>query len=1610
MLLQGDLSSEKTQKLVENYAGLLNSGVDSSKILVILQNSNKKEKFIQETLEKLTVDSIEKLQIYSFFGLVYNTIMENWASIENKIPDEANTKIIPNLTGLEVSQFIMREIIADIKFEGYNSKKSLLHQLFRRYSLIVQNNLSDEDVKWRSEEVLRESFAPDAKNAIDEFKKKTLEARALDYLRQSLIFNYIYQTTDYFSQIEYIFVDDGDEITPICFDFLKFMAPKLKDVFIAYDEIGSSRSGYLSADKNAGVKFKKLFIKPLTLNPSPSRGEGNSVTRFYSLQTLNQAKALRKDTTDAEQLMWFLLRDRNFCGLKFRRQAPIGKYIVDFICLEKKLIIELDGSGHLQENQIKHDAIRQDYIEGEGYKIIRLFNNDVFNNLDGALEKIYQEAILSEQAPSPLGGEGRGEGFISLLGNSTSANAANTLFDNVIEQKNSKINNFSLFSFSKRAQMIDIGVNEISLLIERGMKPSEIAIITPIVDDMLRFSLKEKFKNSWANALFLSGSEKIIQNPIVLASLTILKICDNELKKDLSEFDVRAILDFLQIPLKHCKEILQEFEKSKTFIDFEFKVLEYSEKYKKFLELLNILSDYDKLSGQVFEIWENFVDIQNYTPEEITKFNFFIKQLEDFENVFVGLEKSEIINQIENSIISENPYSTLEIRDNDLVIATPQKIIDNQIRTKYQFWFDVSSDEWIKNDTGPLYNAWVFQADWDKPEYTLQDNIELSRQKTARILRKLALCSKEKISAYASLFDGSGIENFGGIEKYLSHGNEIKTMVNAKPIIPRDDQKLVLDYNSGTMAISAVPGAGKTTILLALIIKLLNNGINPENIFVLTYMESAARNFRERIQNANQEYTQLPNISTIHGLALKILKENANYEKLGLLELTGDFEICDDTQRSRILRELASKFDIKKTELDDFDRAVSVLKIGGGVNISAPSPPTPLPSSERGESPNLVGSDAFSSEKNERTFSISPCHYSQKILNQAKELRKNQTEPEEIMWFLLRDKRFCDLKFKRQVPFGKYIADFICLEKKLIIELDGSQHLQENNLVHDEKRREYIENEGYKVVRFYNSEIFNNLESVLEKIYQEIFAVEQSPSPLRGEGLGERVFKKAPAENKKLAKFLEFFNEYKSVLQQNNLIDYDDMLLFSVKLLEENPDVLKYYQDICQYIIEDEAQDSSAIQQRLIELLSAKHKNLIRCGDINQAITTTFSNADVEGFRKFIETSKTRVSMDRSQRCTKDVWTLANTLVLNAELQPETKNAFYKIFMRPVEGKNPEIQKGQKAIRPVIFENEFVEKNYILKQIKEIITKDPKTTVGILLRSNYQVASWTKFVNNSGMKAITRSECLEQKGIFRTIFAILKIILNPFDNENIAQNYEILADLGHCKSNLYQEIKNCSKPFIQMNVDEMNNVGLENFYWDVIYWLSFSSLAPEELAIKIGLHYYGSDIEKSNVYLISTLIKRLGISYKKYSTMIERLGELSKKPNLSGFKFFGEEDQSDREFLQGKVQVMTLHKSKGDEFDVVFLPEMAEKNLPLSFENVSLKKNARFMEDVRELNPNYPAKTDDELKEFLLAENLRLFYVAVTRAKKKLFITTNKSAKYNKVPEPSVIFEQLGVG
>ena len=100
----------------------------------------------------------------------------------------------------------------------------------------------------------------------------------------------------------------------------------------------------------------------------------------------------------------------------------------------------------------------------------------------------------------------------------------------------------------------------------------------------------------------------------------------------------------------------------------------------------------------------------------------------------------------------------------------------------------------------------------------------------------------------------------------------------------------------------------------------------------------------------------------------------------------------------------------------------------------------------------------------------------------ARNLRKNMTEQERMLWQYLRKRSINNFKFRRQYPIGNYIVDFACLEKRLVIEIDGGQHNQSDNILYDQNRTQYIEKCGYKVIRFWNNEIENNIEGVYEEI------------------------------------------------------------------------------------------------------------------------------------------------------------------------------------------------------------------------------------------------------------------------------------------------------------------------------------------------------------------------------------------------------------------------------------------------------------------------------------------------------------------------------------------------
>lgn len=110
------------------------------------------------------------------------------------------------------------------------------------------------------------------------------------------------------------------------------------------------------------------------------------------------AKRLRTSQTDAEWAFWYQVRAHRLAGFKFKRQYPIGSYIADFVCLECKLIVELDGNQHLAQR--KYDQERDAFLRSKGFRVLRIWNVDMLTNRDGVMEVVF-EALRSTTAPSP---------------------------------------------------------------------------------------------------------------------------------------------------------------------------------------------------------------------------------------------------------------------------------------------------------------------------------------------------------------------------------------------------------------------------------------------------------------------------------------------------------------------------------------------------------------------------------------------------------------------------------------------------------------------------------------------------------------------------------------------------------------------------------------------------------------------------------------------------------------------------------------------------------------------------------------------------------------------------------------------------------------------------------------------------------------------------------------------------------------------------------------------------------------------------------------------------------------------------------------------------------
>ena len=523
---------------------------------------------------------------------------------------------------------------------------------------------------------------------------------------------------------------------------------------------------------------------------------------------------------------------------------------------------------------------------------------------------------------------------------------------------------------------------------------------------------------------------------------------------------------------------------------------------------------------------------------------------------------------------------------------------------------------------------------------------------------------------------------------------------------------------------------------------------------------------------------------------------------------------------------------------------------------------------------------------------------------------------------------------------------------------------------------------------------------------------------------------------------LPIYKQYEKQLKSNGLLDYDDMLILAYKILSMDEDLKRKYQNKYEYVFEDECQDSNEIQGKIIGLICEEHKNLVRVGDINQSITGTFSSSDPKFFKEFIEESDFCYKMDMSNRSSKDIINLANELVryVTQNLQEECRDALEEMNIKTVPKnmgykENPEPDKYQ--INYKYYETFDKEIEQSVKFVRNIHKKYPDKSIGILVPYNDHINLVAKELIKEDLEFEELGpNSLRKRRVIDNIALIIDFILNcdnidklievldkvyiKTDNKEGKKDFlQLLKENNYTVENLLYD-KDCSKNIIiDINSDlyESFLYGLESLKNIIEYPLTRVDklilfigdtllIEKEERAIVDYLGFYVKYLQSENNNISLQQIYNLLSDRKNrvFSYIIEIVSE------INGYEPY-----------PGSITVCNYHKSKGLEWDCVFLLGMTEFNFPdniyqkfqcdkwyLKEKYKNPQANIKAEIDLMlqgEVTKNYPK----EIKENLIKEKIRLLYVGITRAKEMLILSASakNSAQDKRNQNPSMYLNIL---
>ncbi len=521
------------------------------------------------------------------------------------------------------------------------------------------------------------------------------------------------------------------------------------------------------------------------------------------------------------------------------------------------------------------------------------------------------------------------------------------------------------------------------------------------------------------------------------------------------------------------------------------------------------------------------------------------------------------------------------------------------------------------------------------------------------------------------------------------------------------------------------------------------------------------------------------------------------------------------------------------------------------------------------------------------------------------------------------------------------------------------------------------------------------------------------------------------------------YEQYQTVMRSLDFIDYDDMILGALTVLN-NLQVRQLWQQQIFAVFEDEAQDSSPLQERLISALATKenHCNLIRVGDPNQAINSTFTPADTVYFNWFCEQCKDHnklAEMTQAGRSSQIIIEAANFVLkwVNEQWKIEAKKQQEKLLKSDVDEEKKEIIPFRlQTIEPVSKNDPQPDANpdcvgeglelyrpddiyhtvdLIRQKIIELLTKNPHHNAAILVRENRQgrfLAENLKELpkkHNIRVYEVGESERFSQ--IPYEILTLLQFMDRPHSPDYLKNALEILEKRDLIPSQDFNALSTYPENFLYPSplISELKKQVLEARRYCCNLLQAKLELPDYQLIPFLGMTLKYTGAELATVQKLSERITQELIGKFSVKNVLTVLREMINSEQFEGI----EEDSEERYTRANQVTIITMHKSKGLDWDYVFLPFLHEDVLPgspwvptsaqflgkftlaeVSRAQIRAAVHHQYINRESSLTIPNPEDAWEEAQQLKKAEEYRLLYVAMTRAKRLLWMSAAKEGPF----------------